>query len=126
MGDYLPKYKPGDAIPLNITATVTGGRLVTAAGAHAGANARDWLGVASRDAVNGDRITVYCEGVQRLIASGAITKGDLVVCAAAGAVSSLAAVTTPTAADVTNTRAIVGLALEDAVDTAEVSVKMVR
>src|SRR4051794_21368234 len=106
MGDYLPKYPEGDAFPLAITGAVTGGRLVTAAGVHAGANARDWLGVASRDAVNGDRITVYTGNVQRLIATGAITKGDLVVCAAAGTVSTLAAVTTPTAADVTNTRAV--------------------
>lgn len=126
MGDYLPKYKPGEAIPLDITGTVTGGRLVTAAGVHAGANARDWLGAASRDAVSGDRITVYCDGVQRLIATGAVTKGDQVVCAAAGTVATLAAVTTPTAADVTNTRAIVGIALADAADTAEVPVKMAR
>ena len=126
MGDYLPKFTEGDAIPFDITATVTGGRLVTTGGAQAGANATNWLGVASRDAVNGDRITLYTGGVQRLIATGAITKGDLVVCAANGTVSTLAAVTTPTAADVTNTRAIVGLALADAADTAEVLVKLDR
>jgi hypothetical protein len=53
-------------------------------------------------------------GVQKLVASGTVTAGDLVVCAAAGQVSTLAAVTTPTAADVTNTRAIVGVALTTA------------
>src|SRR4051812_11236561 len=115
MADYVPKFTPGQAITLQASGTIAGGRLAAVSGdgtvAVAGANALNWVGVAAFDVVSGDKVTLHSGGVQKLVASGAITAGDLVVCAAAGAVSSLAAVTTPTAADVTNTRARVGIAL---------------
>lgn len=91
MGDYQPHYFPGETIPLVLTGTVTGGQLVTAAGAVAGANATTFIGVADRDGVSGDQINVYADGVHTLTASGTIAVGDRVKCAAAGAVATLAA-----------------------------------
>lgn len=130
MSDYSPLYQPGHAIPSQSSAAITGGKLVAVSGpgtvATAGANATGWVGVAAFDvAASGEQVNVLSGGVQRLLASGAVTAGDTVVCAAAGAVSTLAAVTTPTAADVTNTRAIVGTALTTATD-ALVEIKMER
>jgi hypothetical protein len=128
--EYLPVFKPGQAITLKASAAVTGGQIVAVTGVGtvgpAGANAVNWIGVASTDAAINDNVTIYADGVQSVTASGTVTAGDLVVCAAAGAVSSLAAVTTPTAADVTNTRAIVGVAISTATNGNKVRVKFDR
>jgi len=130
MAEYLPIRTPGDALVSTASATITGGKLVAVSGngtvATAGANALNWVGVAAFDAVSGDTVTVYAGGVQELTAAGAITAGDLVVAAASGNVATLAAVTTPTAGDVTGTRAVVGVALTTAADTAKVRVKFER
>lgn len=130
MADYVPLFSPGQDTTSQASATITGGQLVAVSGsgtvAPAGANAANWVGVAKRDAANGDRVGVTSGGVQRLTASGTVTAGDLVVAAASGQVSTLAAVTTPTAADVTNTRAIVGIALTTAANGALVEIKMER
>ena len=85
MSDYLPKFTG----PRTMVATgaVTGGRLVTAAGTQAGANATNWTGIASKDAGIGDTFTVFSGDVQRPEAAGAIAKGDLVKCAANGQVT---------------------------------------
>ena len=100
-------------------AAITAGRLVEVAATGtvqmAGANSLKVVGVAleGTDFVGTpDKIAVASGGVFLLTASGAITAGDLLVAAANGQVSTLAAVTTPTAADVTNTRAIIGKALD--------------
>jgi hypothetical protein len=119
VGDYIPKYSPGEAISLSATATVTGGLLVTVAGAVAGANETTWLGVASRDAITGQTFGVYTEGVQKLIASGAVTAGDRLKCAAGGKVSTL------TAGSDAYDR-LVGIALETAIDAALLRVKLIR
>lgn len=128
--EYLPVFKPGDAITLKASAPITGGQMVVITGVGtvgpAGANAVNWIGVASNDAAINDNVTIYADGVQSVTTSGTVTAGDLVVCAAAGAVSTLAAVTTPTAADVTNTRAIVGLAISTATTGNKVRVKFDR
>ena len=87
MGDYQPKYKPGATINVTLTAAVTGGQLVTVAGAVAGADSSSWIGVASRDAVAGETIGVYCEGVQRVTTAGALAQGALLKCAANGQVT---------------------------------------
>lgn len=131
MSDYLPLFKPGQAVTSQASAAIIGGKMVAVSGsgtvATAGANADDWVGVAAYDvAASGDQVTIHSGGVQRLTASGAITAGDLVVCGALGTVAKLAVVTTPTAADVTNTRAIVGIALTTAADAALVEIKMER
>jgi hypothetical protein len=130
VGDYVPLYKPGQSTTSTASATITGGQLVAVSGvntvAPAGANAINWLGVAAFDAASGDRVTLHHGGVQRLVASGTVTAGDTVVAAASGQVSTLAAVTTPTAADVTNTRAIVGTARTTATNGNVVEVQMER
>ena len=86
MADYRPKFKPGQAITRTLTGTVTGGRLVTVAGAHAAADSTTWLGVVDKDGVSGDVVGVYRGGVQYLVASAAISAGAPVKAAAAGKV----------------------------------------
>ena len=130
MGDYVPLYDAGPELTRQASATITGGQLVAVTGSGtvgpAGANALNWVGAAAFDGVSGDKVTVHTGGVQRLVASGTVTAGDIVVCAANGQVSTLAAVSTPTAADVTNTRAIVGIALTTATTGNLVEVQMDR
>lgn len=129
MADYVPVYDEGP-YTLQASGTITAGQVVAISGsgtvAAAGANASNWVGVAAFDAASGDKVTIYDDGVQLLTASGTVTAGDLVVCAAAGAVSTLAAVTTPTAADVTNTRGILGVAWTTATNGNKVRVNLVR
>lgn len=121
MGDYVPLFEEGDEITVTISAAVTGGQLLKVSGsdtvAPAGAGDKA-VGTAAFDAANvGDKVTMYGRGrVDILTASGGITAGDNVVPGAAGTAASLAAVTTPTPADVTNTRAIYGIALTTATD----------
>lgn len=97
MSDYLPLYKPGQSITRATSADVTGGQLVAVSGdgtvAPAAANSTKWVGVAAFDAKSGDNVTVHCGGVQRLVASGAVTAGDTVAAAAAGKVATSAAPT---------------------------------
>jgi hypothetical protein len=130
MAEYLPVKNPGQALVSTASATITGGQLVAVSGvstvAPAGANATNVLGVAAFDAASGDLVTVFAGGVQELVTTGTVTAGDIVVAAAAGTVSTLAAVTTPTAADVTNTRAILGVALTTATTGLKVQVKLDR
>lgn len=87
MGDYQPKNDPGDNFPLTLSADVLGGRLVTGAGAHAGADSTSWVGVSRQDGKAGATVTVTTARVQRLIASGAIAKNALVKCAADGEIT---------------------------------------
>lgn len=128
--EYLPVFKPGQAVTLKASAAITGGQVVAVSGsgtvAPAAAGAAAWTGVAAFDAAVNDNVTVYSGGVQSCTAAGAVTAGDLVVTGAAGRVATLAAVTTPTAADVTSTRAIVGLALTTAADGGKVRVQFDR
>lgn len=130
MAEYLPVKNPGQALPVTASATITGGQLVAVSGvstvAPAGANAANVVGVAAFDAASGELVTVFGGGVQELVTTGTVTAGDLVVAAASGTVSTLAAVTTPTAADVTNTRAILGVALTTATTGLKVQVKLDR
>lgn len=130
MADYLPRFKPGETITRTASATITAGQLLEVTGdgtvGPAGANSLKWVGVAGFDAVNGDRVTVHCGGVQKLVASGTVTAGDIVSAAAAGQVATLAVVTSPTAADVTNTRGMVGIAQTTATNGNIVDVQMDR
>lgn len=120
VADYLPKFKPGEAITRVAAATITGGQMVTCAGLVAGAGAADWLGVASHDAVSGGLIGVYTEAVQRLTAAGAIAVGAPIKCAASGNVTTF----------VTGTDApplFVGVALDAATQAGDViAVKLAR
>lgn len=128
MADYTPIVFPGAAVTAKASAPIVGGNVVavSAAGtvAPAGANALNVVGVAAADAATGANVTYFTEGVHELIASGTVTAGDTVVAGAAGTVATLAAVTTPTPADVTNTRAIVGIALTTATTGLKVQIQV--
>lgn len=127
MAEYLPKFKPGDSITGVASGTITGGKLVYASGdgtiAQTGAAANIPVGVASRDAVSGDRVGYFARGmVHRLTAAGAITGGDQVVAAAGGAVATLAATAGATAADINAARQLFGIALTTAANGATVEI----
>jgi predicted RecA/RadA family phage recombinase len=118
--DYLPKFKPGQAITRTATATITAGQMVTTAGAVAVADSTTWLGVASRSVTTGMTFGVYADGVQRVTASAAVAVGDRVKCAAAGKVAVL------TAGSDAYDR-LVGIALEAAAADGDViAVKFIR
>lgn len=121
MGEYSPLFRPGKAITRVTSAAVTGGQLlaVGTAGAVAATSAATakWLGVAAFDAAITTDVTVECGGTQRLVASGAVAAGDILVAAAAGKVATNAA---PGAGQQ------VGIALTDAADGASVDVQMAR
>jgi len=91
MPDSLPLFKPGQAITRQASAAITGGQLciVTGSGTVGPSAAASvaWLGVAAFDAGTGENVTLHKGGVHRLVASGAITAGDAVIAAAAGAVA---------------------------------------
>lgn len=126
MAEYLPLHNPGHARTSTTSAAVTAGQLliVTGSGTVGPATAKSpaWVGVAGHDAASGAQVTYFSGGTQRLTAAGGITAGNIVVAGAAGTAAALAAVTTPTADDVTDSRAIVGIALTTALDTATVEV----
>jgi hypothetical protein len=93
MPDYLPKFTgPFTKV---CSAAVTGRQMVVVSGNNtvapsAAADAK-WVGVAAHDQVAGQEVTIYHGDVQRPLASGAITAGDIVVTAAAGRVVTNAA-----------------------------------
>lgn len=128
MSDHTPIFFPGETQTAAASATITGGQLLAVSGvgtvAPAGANALNVVGVAAGDAASGDPVAYHTCGRHFLTASGTVTAGDIVVAAAAGAVSTLAVVTTPTPADVTNTRAIVGVAMTTATNGNPVEVQI--
>lgn len=121
MAEYLPAYKPGQAITLKASGTISAGRVVAVSGdgtvATAGADAANWVGVASQDAVANDNITINSGGVQSCVASGSITAGDAIECAASGAVATGSGTTFAT---------YVGIALTSAADGAQVRVQFNR
>lgn len=133
-GGIIERYAPGHPkVTFKCAAAVTEGRLVevTAAGKiqHAAAGSRKTIGLAMQTAsAVDDEIAVQLFGdVYELTAQGAIAAGDEVFPGAAGdgRVSVLAAAATPTAAEVNNGRAIIGIALEAIADTAKGDVMMV-
>lgn len=95
MAEYLPIFKPGQAITLKASADITGGQVVEVTGAGtvgpAGANSTKVVGVAGFDAAINDYVTVYAGGVQNCTSAGVITAGDLVAAAASGNVATNAA-----------------------------------
>lgn len=95
---YVPNYFPGDAISATAGAAITGGQLVYVSAANTvsptTAATGSWLGVAADNADLNTLVSVMCEGVHTLAASGTVNAGDVVVPAAAGAVASIGAGTT--------------------------------
>lgn len=119
MADYVP-VRMGDRKTRKASADIVGGKLVHISGvgtvATATAASTKVDGVAATDVKTNDSVTVYSGGEQSVLASGLVTAGDLVIAGASGTVASLAAVTTPTPTDVTNTRAIIGTATTTGTD----------
>lgn len=115
MADYLPKYRPGEAVTFAASADVTGGRLVSLTAPNSvgpsGADSAAVIGVAGFDAKTGENVTVYTRagGVQRLTASGAIAAGAKVSAAATGKVQTVGSTTNP-----------IGLALQVATSDGDV------
>lgn len=122
MAEYVPLYMPGEAITLPASATITGGQLLIVSGSNtvapSSAATHSWIGVAAFDAVSGDQVTIYCEGVQKLTASGSITAGQNVEAAAAGAVAAHT--------NGTNDFNVVGVALNTVTNGQTVFVSVIR
>ena len=121
MAEFLPTYKPGQALTLTASASVTGGKLVAVSGpntvATAGSASTAVIGVAGFDAVLNDKVTVYAGGVVEVTASGAVTAGSPVIAGAAGSV--VASALPPAGQQV-------GIALTTAADAALVRVQLGR
>jgi hypothetical protein len=121
MAERLPVYKPGQALTLKASATITGGQLLAISGsgtvAPAGAASTAVVGVAAFDAVTNDNVTVYAGGVIECTASGAVTAATPLIAGAAGTV--VASATPPAGQQV-------GIALTTAADTALVRVQFGR
>jgi hypothetical protein len=123
MADYLPVYTPAEVATFTTSASVTGGQLLHVSGngtvSPAPAGSAAWIGVASGDAASGARVSVFCRGtVHESTAAGAITAGAQLATGAAGTVATLAAAGGAAAGDINNARAVVGVALTTAADTA--------
>ena len=124
MADYTPIFFPGEVIPLTASGGVAGGDLVVVSGsgtiAKAGAlAATTYVGVAAQDAGANTRVSGFSRGiVHASIADGTVTAGDQVTTTntANRQVKTAPAVTTPTPADVTTSRAVIGVALITAAD----------
>jgi hypothetical protein len=99
MSDYLPLYGPETVLSFTLTLsnTVTGGQLVTWAGAAAGDASTTVAGVAAQDGVSGDKITVWGNGHHKLASSGSIAQGGPVCAGAAGVVRAWVTGTDPVA-----------------------------
>lgn len=128
MSDYSPIFNGQPPYTSTASAAITGGQLCEVSGSGtvgpAGAASAKVVGVALFDAATNALVTLARDGIQSLTASGAITAGDQLVAAAAGKVSTQAAAAGALAADINNARAIVGVALTTAADTAQVQVSL--
>lgn len=119
MSAYLPRHEPGAAVTITATSDLTGGRLVTAAGATAGADEATVIGVVARDVINTEAVTVYSGGVQHLIAASAIAVGDFVKPAADGKIAAAAV-------DTDAPTILIGIALAAGDADADIAVKFLR
>lgn len=91
MAEYVPLYSPAEEFTSTASAAITGGQLLAASGsgtvAPSGAGSVAVVGVAAFDAATGDKVTVVVQAVHRLVASGTVTAGELVISGAAGTVA---------------------------------------
>src|SRR5699024_11383512 len=80
MADYLPVYKPGQALTLKASDAVTGGQIVEVTGdgtvGPAAAASAKVIGVAGFDADTNENVTVFAGGVQGVVGNGSDTSGD--------------------------------------------------
>lgn len=91
MSDYTPIICDDDlSYTATASATITGSQVLVITGVGtvgpAGAAALPIAGVASRDAVAGDSLTVYRNGIQNLVATGSVAAGDALTSGANGTV----------------------------------------
>jgi hypothetical protein len=122
MADYVPLFKPGASLTYQASATITAGQLLEVTGSGtvgpAGAASTKCVGVAAFDAASGDaKVTIHAGGVQKIVASGGVTAGDIVAAGAAGTVA-------PIGAGAFGTK--IGIALTTAADTAVAEIQMDR
>jgi hypothetical protein len=121
VADYTPPYIFGRQLTLTVSVACVGGDLLEVSGSG---TVRPWvpnatpstkiIGVAADDTPVNGRVTVFGFGpVHESVADGTVTAGDQLIPAqnAATQVRTCPTVTTPTAGDVINTRAIIGIAL---------------
>lgn len=91
MADYTPLFVPGHAPTLTAGGTIVGGQLVSLSAANTvvatTTASAAVVGVASKDAVSGDILTIHRRGVQILTAAGTIAFGAHVKSAASGQVA---------------------------------------
>lgn len=96
MADATHLFEPAaPGITFTADAAITAGQLLFVSANRqvtptAGASAAV-IGVAATDAADGDKVTVLVGGVVKVVASGAIAAGALVVSAAGGKVATIAA-----------------------------------
>lgn len=126
MSDYTPVYVPGKVITLTASGAVSGGDLLTVSGNNQvqkltfGAATQQIVGVAAEDTPANGRVTVYARGiVHESVPVGTISAGALLTTPITGdtagaQVKAIAAVTTPTPADVTDSRDIIGICISGA------------
>jgi len=99
MGAYAPKYLEGRDASYTAGGTITGGQVVVLSATDtcsaSTAASAVVLGVATNDAIAGDRIAVSRGGVQRCIASAAIARDTPLKSAAAGKVAAFVVGTDP-------------------------------
>ncbi len=95
MSSHIHLFEPGAKITCEVTADVTGGRLVEITGArkvaHAQADSVKVFGTAATDTKSGGDVLVLRGGVQKLVASAAIVAGARVKAAAGGKVVTVGA-----------------------------------
>ncbi|QJY46662.1 capsid cement protein [Pseudonocardia broussonetiae] len=95
MADYIPVFKPGTDVTFTAGAAITGGRLVALSAAETvietSATTAAWMGAAVQDAASGAMVGVTSGGVQELIVNAAVAVGDILVPAANGRVTPIAA-----------------------------------
>jgi hypothetical protein len=128
VADYTPVYLPGAMITVTTSGAVVGGDILVVSGSgtvakNAGASSTNYVGIAAHDAASGARVTMYGRGtVHESIADGAVTAGDQLVSSSTASrqVKTTGAVGAPTAQGVTDTRAVMGIALTTAADNAKV------
>ena len=115
MGAYEPTYLYATTITGTASAAIVGGQVLAVSGngtvGPAGAASNAVIGVAANDAANGDLVPYFPRGKVHIgTAAGAITAGDRVNSAAAGAIATGVAALTN-----------IGVALTTAADTAACS-----
>lgn len=93
MADHIHTFKPGQSITFEASADIEGGRLVSVVGDRVvdtfGGGGLP-IGAAAFDVKAGDDVLVLRGGVQKLVASAAITAGARVTGAADGTVVTIA------------------------------------